>query len=124
MKCRVCGKPASLSLKAYNTALCGDDFIAFREFLRESRQFPVRVGGVGKLGLQNAPFRFHLGRFAVCPVWCVCIVGVGIDQFDQFHLLSPVVSKHAPRYLMFGSLPLRWGLLLQGGCKLRSIRIK
>jgi uncharacterized protein (TIGR00269 family) len=31
MKCRVCGKPASLSLKAYNTALCGDDFIAFLE---------------------------------------------------------------------------------------------
>jgi uncharacterized protein (TIGR00269 family) len=31
MKCRVCGRPASLSLKAYNTALCGDDFVAFLE---------------------------------------------------------------------------------------------
>ncbi len=31
MKCRVCGQPASIGLKAYNTALCADDFISFLE---------------------------------------------------------------------------------------------
>jgi tRNA-5-methyluridine54 2-sulfurtransferase len=31
MKCRVCGKPANISLKAYNTALCAEDFTAFIE---------------------------------------------------------------------------------------------
>jgi tRNA-5-methyluridine54 2-sulfurtransferase len=31
MKCRVCGQTATISLKAYNTALCADDFIAFLE---------------------------------------------------------------------------------------------
>jgi tRNA-5-methyluridine54 2-sulfurtransferase len=31
MKCRVCGETASISLKAYNTALCTEDFIAFLE---------------------------------------------------------------------------------------------
>ncbi len=31
MKCRVCGEPASISLKAYNTALCASDFISFLE---------------------------------------------------------------------------------------------
>lgn len=31
MKCRVCGEPACISLKAYNTALCASDFISFLE---------------------------------------------------------------------------------------------
>ena len=31
MKCRVCGKPANISLSAYHTALCADDFTAFIE---------------------------------------------------------------------------------------------
>ncbi len=31
MKCRVCGKPASISLKSYNTALCAKDFTSFFE---------------------------------------------------------------------------------------------
>lgn len=31
MKCRVCGQPASISLKAYNTALCAQDFLSFLE---------------------------------------------------------------------------------------------
>ncbi|MCX5806541.1 MAG: tRNA(Ile)-lysidine synthetase [Proteobacteria bacterium] len=31
MKCRVCGKPANISLKAYNTALCAEDFTSFIE---------------------------------------------------------------------------------------------
>jgi len=31
MKCRVCGEPASISLRAYNTALCVDDFVFFLE---------------------------------------------------------------------------------------------
>ena len=31
MKCRVCGQPASISLRAYNTALCADDFVFFLE---------------------------------------------------------------------------------------------
>jgi uncharacterized protein (TIGR00269 family) len=31
MKCRVCGQAACISLKAYNTALCREDFIAFLE---------------------------------------------------------------------------------------------
>lgn len=31
MKCRVCGAEACINLKAYNTALCPDDFIAFLE---------------------------------------------------------------------------------------------
>lgn len=31
MKCRVCGQAATISLKAYNTALCAEDFIAFLE---------------------------------------------------------------------------------------------
>jgi tRNA-5-methyluridine54 2-sulfurtransferase len=31
MKCRVCGKQAHLALRAYNTALCADDFTAFLE---------------------------------------------------------------------------------------------
>jgi len=31
MKCRVCGGQASISLKAYNTALCAKDFVAFLE---------------------------------------------------------------------------------------------
>ncbi len=31
MKCRVCGEPASISLKAYSTALCAPDFISFLE---------------------------------------------------------------------------------------------
>lgn len=29
MKCRVCGKQANISLRAYNTALCADDFVSF-----------------------------------------------------------------------------------------------
>jgi tRNA-5-methyluridine54 2-sulfurtransferase len=31
MKCRVCGSPATIKLKAYNTALCTADFVAFLE---------------------------------------------------------------------------------------------
>jgi tRNA-5-methyluridine54 2-sulfurtransferase len=31
MKCRVCGKPANIALKAYSTALCADDFTSFFE---------------------------------------------------------------------------------------------
>ncbi|HEY3275944.1 MAG TPA: TIGR00269 family protein [Syntrophorhabdaceae bacterium] len=31
MKCRVCGQTATISLKAYNTALCASDFNAFLE---------------------------------------------------------------------------------------------
>lgn len=31
MKCRVCGRQAHLALRAYNTALCADDFTAFLE---------------------------------------------------------------------------------------------
>jgi uncharacterized protein (TIGR00269 family) len=31
MKCRVCGKPASIRLPQYNTAYCSNDFIAFFE---------------------------------------------------------------------------------------------
>ncbi|HNS14256.1 MAG TPA: ATP-binding protein [Syntrophorhabdaceae bacterium] len=31
MKCRVCGKPASINLRSYKTALCEEDFIAFLE---------------------------------------------------------------------------------------------
>ena len=31
MKCRVCGETATISLKAYNTGLCTEDFIAFLE---------------------------------------------------------------------------------------------
>jgi len=31
MKCRVCGKPANISLKAYSMALCSDDFTDFLE---------------------------------------------------------------------------------------------
>jgi tRNA-5-methyluridine54 2-sulfurtransferase len=31
MKCRVCGKQAHLALRAYNTALCADDFTTFFE---------------------------------------------------------------------------------------------
>lgn len=31
MKCRVCGQPASIRLKAYNTALCATDFASFLE---------------------------------------------------------------------------------------------
>jgi len=31
MKCRVCGKPANISLKSYNTALCSVDFTDFIE---------------------------------------------------------------------------------------------
>ena len=31
MKCRVCGKQASINLRAYNTALCDKDFIEFLE---------------------------------------------------------------------------------------------
>lgn len=31
MKCRVCGQPASISLRAYNTALCAKDFVFFLE---------------------------------------------------------------------------------------------
>jgi tRNA-5-methyluridine54 2-sulfurtransferase len=31
MKCRVCGKPANISLSAYHTALCAEDFTAFIE---------------------------------------------------------------------------------------------
>ncbi len=31
MKCRVCGQAASISLRAYNTALCADDFTFFLE---------------------------------------------------------------------------------------------
>ncbi len=31
MKCRVCGQAACISLKAYNTALCKEDFTAFLE---------------------------------------------------------------------------------------------
>ncbi len=31
MKCRVCGGEACISLRAYNTALCRDDFISFLE---------------------------------------------------------------------------------------------
>lgn len=31
MKCRVCGQPATISLRAYNTALCTDHFIPFIE---------------------------------------------------------------------------------------------
>ncbi|MDR2018383.1 MAG: TIGR00269 family protein [Syntrophobacterales bacterium] len=31
MKCRVCGQTATISLRAYNTALCADDFITFLE---------------------------------------------------------------------------------------------
>lgn len=31
MKCRVCGQQANISLRAYNTALCADDFILFLE---------------------------------------------------------------------------------------------
>jgi len=31
MKCRVCGRTASINLRAYNTALCDQDFISFIE---------------------------------------------------------------------------------------------
>ena len=31
MKCRVCGKPANISLRAYHTALCAEDFSLFFE---------------------------------------------------------------------------------------------
>jgi uncharacterized protein (TIGR00269 family) len=31
MKCRVCGQEASISLRAYNNALCADDFVFFLE---------------------------------------------------------------------------------------------
>jgi len=31
MKCRVCGKPANISLSAYHTALCAEDFTNFLE---------------------------------------------------------------------------------------------
>jgi uncharacterized protein (TIGR00269 family) len=36
MKCRVCGEQASIALKAYNTALCEKDFVAFVEKRVES----------------------------------------------------------------------------------------
>ncbi len=65
-----------------------DDLIAAREVFRHSRQHPFGISSVGKFGLENPPFRFHLGRLAVCPIGSGRVIGVGVDKLPEFHLVG------------------------------------
>lgn len=68
MKCRVCGQPASISLRAYNTALCADDFTFFLE---------KRVSDTIK--------KYHLIDAGDVPV--VAVSG-GKDSLSVWHILN------------------------------------
>jgi uncharacterized protein (TIGR00269 family) len=91
MKCRVCGKPAAISLKSYNTALCEEDFIAFfeRRVLRtiqryhladEGQRLLVAVSG-GKDSLSLWLILNRLG-FSADGVY----VNLGIGDYSQASL--------------------------------------
>lgn len=70
MKCRVCGRQADINLKAYNTALCRDDFISFLE---------KRV--------RNTIERYHLIEKDDIPI--VAVSG-GKDSLSLWYLLNRI----------------------------------
>jgi tRNA-5-methyluridine54 2-sulfurtransferase len=88
MKCRVCGNQAHLSLRAYNTALCGDDFTAFLErrvlhtitkyslINREDRTLVAVSGGKDSLSLWSLlnKMGFEADGF---------YINLGIDDYSQ-----------------------------------------
>ncbi|NLW35563.1 TIGR00269 family protein [Syntrophorhabdus aromaticivorans] len=68
MKCRVCGQEASIGLRAYNTALCADDFIFFLE---------KRVSATIR--------KYHLIETGDTPI--VAVSG-GKDSLSVWHILN------------------------------------
>ena len=82
MKCRVCGGEASISLKAYNTALCSDDFIFFLE---------KRVSATIQ--------KYHL--FEKDEELVVAVSG-GKDSLSVWHLLSKLGYKADGVYVDLG----------------------
>jgi uncharacterized protein (TIGR00269 family) len=82
MKCRVCGQPASISLRAYNTALCADDFVFFLE---------RRVSDTIK--------KYHLIEKDDTPV--VAVSG-GKDSLSVWHILNRLGYKADGIYVDLG----------------------
>ncbi len=68
MKCRICGKDANISLKAYNIGLCAQDFIAFFE-----KQVLTAIRRYGLLERGESPL--------------VAVSG-GKDSLSLWHLLN------------------------------------
>ncbi|HAR95023.1 MAG TPA: TIGR00269 family protein [Deltaproteobacteria bacterium] len=115
MKCRVCGKPASLSLRAYNTALCADDFIAFLEkrVLQTIRRYKlintgerplVAVSG-GKDSLALWTILNRLG-FAADGMY----IDLGIAEYSQTsYLKARAMADELNRRLFRFSIPKVFG---------------
>jgi uncharacterized protein (TIGR00269 family) len=88
MKCRVCGQPANINLRAYHTALCAPDFIDFLENrvddtirkyrLIEKGDVPVVAvsGGKDSLSVWHMLNRFAYGADGI-------YVDLGIDGYSQ-----------------------------------------
>lgn len=88
MKCRVCGKEASIRLTAYNTALCAEDFLAFFEKrvvqtiqkynLIEKSDVPLVAVSGGKDSLSL----WHIMHLAGYPADAIYI-DLGIGEYSQ-----------------------------------------
>jgi tRNA-5-methyluridine54 2-sulfurtransferase len=88
MKCRVCGKEASIRLTAYNTALCADDFLVFFEKrviqtiqkykLIENSDLPLVAvsGGKDSLSLWHI---MHRAGFSADAIYS----DLGIDEYSK-----------------------------------------
>jgi tRNA-5-methyluridine54 2-sulfurtransferase len=82
MKCRVCGNQASISLKAYNTALCDDDFVEFLE-----RRVATTIRKYGLLDGKDRP---------------VVAVSGGKDSLSLWYILTKLGYEADGMYVNLG----------------------
>lgn len=115
MKCRVCGKPASLSLKAYNTALCGDDFIAFLEkrVLQTIRRYRLIETGDRPLvavsgGKDSLALWVILNRLGFASDGMYIDLGIG-DYSHVSYLKARMMAEELNRKLYRFSIPTVFG---------------
>jgi tRNA-5-methyluridine54 2-sulfurtransferase len=93
MKCRVCGQPATISLTAYNTALCADDFIPFLE----KRAFST-IRKYNLITVQDTPIVAVSGGKDSLSIWHILnklgyvadaiYVDIGIEEYSETSLLK------------------------------------
>jgi tRNA-5-methyluridine54 2-sulfurtransferase len=115
MKCRVCGKPASVSLKAYNTALCGDDFIAFLEnrVLKTIRRYNLIGGGERPLvavsgGKDSLALWVILNKLGFAADGMYIDLGIG-DYSHTSYLKAQAMAEKLKRKLFRFSIPKVFG---------------
>jgi tRNA-5-methyluridine54 2-sulfurtransferase len=115
MKCRVCGKPASLSLKAYNTALCAEDFIAFLEkrVLQTIRRYRLINTGEKPLvavsgGKDSLALWTILNRLGFAADGMYIDLGIG-DYSGTSYLKARAMADQLGRKLFRFSIPTVFG---------------